>query len=154
MNSDAIRLVVVAGAGLAIGLGALYLVNRARNTSASLLDAAGAIGEALNPASPNNLVYRGVNGAGSAITGRDFSLGAQVRDLAEEGVGASGTGIAPLDFVVDTALIPINLVARAVKGAAAAVEPARQGAGSWLGNAFADLYPSTAEQAVNDLYRR
>lgn len=117
MNSDGVRLVIVAGAGLAIGLGALYLVNRARSAG-GLLDSVGAIGEAINPVSRNNLAYRGVNAAGAAITGRDFALGADIRDAAEGGIGASGTGITPLDFVVDTVLYPINAAVRAVKESA------------------------------------
>jgi hypothetical protein len=43
---------------------------------------AGDVVEAVNPASTNNIVYRGVNGVGSAISGnKDFSLGSWIFDI-------------------------------------------------------------------------
>lgn len=40
----------------------------------------GAVGTGINPANPGNIINRGVNGVGSAVTGRDWSLGTQIYD--------------------------------------------------------------------------
>lgn len=60
---------LVLGLGALLALGVAYTAYKAHQN-------AGRIGEAINPLSSNNLVYRGVNGLGEAITGdSDFSLG-------------------------------------------------------------------------------
>lgn len=119
MNADLTRIAIVAAAGVAIGIGALVLFRGTAGARQAIGQAFDAAGEALNPANPNNLAYRGVNAAGAAVTGREFSFGADIRDAAESGlVGASATGIGPLDFVVDTVLYPVNLAARAVRESA------------------------------------
>lgn len=44
------------------------------------------VGAAVNPASPDNLAYRGVNGLGAAVTGDDaWNLGGAVWELFNDG---------------------------------------------------------------------
>jgi len=72
---------VTAGAVLALGaVGVLAVLWWKRG---AIADAAGA---ALNPASPDNLAYRGVNGIGAAVTGDDsWNLGGAVWELFNDG---------------------------------------------------------------------
>jgi hypothetical protein len=74
-----------------------------------------------------------VNVIGEAVTGRDYALGADIRDAAEGGIGASNTGIGPLDFVVDSVLYPVNAAVRAVKEKARESETPEEVAGNpWI----------------------
>jgi Mn2+/Fe2+ NRAMP family transporter len=52
-----------------IGGAALYYAGKKAE------DAAEVIGGAVNPNSPDNLVYRGVNAVGTTIAGKPFNLG-------------------------------------------------------------------------------
>jgi membrane protease YdiL (CAAX protease family) len=53
----------------AVGLGYLYMKRKA-------------IGEAVNPVSPNNLAYKATNGVGAAVSGDEhFSLGVWLWEL-------------------------------------------------------------------------
>lgn len=47
--------------------------------------AAVAVGEAVNPVSPNNLAYKGVTAMGTVFTGnKDFTLGGWIYDLTHD----------------------------------------------------------------------
>ena len=79
-------------AGLVIGAGVVAFVvvwlvaRQAKAAGGALVDAAGdaaaAVGRSVNPASDQNLIYRGVNAVGGAVTGDgDFSLGSWLYDV-------------------------------------------------------------------------
>jgi hypothetical protein len=72
--------------GLA-AVGVVVLVYLKREAIAEAAgDAARAVGNAVNPASPENLAYRGVNGIGAAVTGDDsWNLGGAVWELFNDG---------------------------------------------------------------------
>lgn len=63
--------------GVAAGVVVLgYLAGRKAGDTVS------AVGTGLNPASPDNYAYRGVNSVGAALTGQEsFSLGSYLYDL-------------------------------------------------------------------------
>ncbi len=68
----------VAGIAIAAGLAWLLFGDAIKRALAATADA-------VNPASDQNLAYRGVNAVGAAISGRDsFSLGSWVYDLFHE----------------------------------------------------------------------
>lgn len=95
---------VVGGVALVVILGVAAYARR------KVADAvAGLPAGSLNPASPNNLAYRGANAVGAAVTGnREYSLGA---DVYENGIFRSPN---PVAFVLDSlyAVSPVGLVAR------------------------------------------
>ncbi len=112
MGTDA-RVWLVGGVVLAA---ALYYASKKTDAAlarvgASLGDAAAAVGEAVNPLSQNNIIYRGVNGAGQVITSEpDFSLGVWAWELLNPAQAAAERGV----------VAPVNL------------NPGRTGAsGSW-----------------------
>jgi len=68
-------LMVIAGLAAVAGL---YLYSQKGKIAA----AAGDVVDSVNPASPENLAYRGVNGIGSTITGDEaFTLGGWIYDI-------------------------------------------------------------------------
>lgn len=93
---------IVIGAGIALGLVAIYAGKRAGEAAGEALgglvgaagELAGKVGEALNPASQNNLVYRGVNGAGEVISGdQGWSLGVWAWEALNPGQAARDNAI-------------------------------------------------------------
>lgn len=65
---DKTEMLFVAGVALAV----LYIYTDAKR-------AAVAVGTAVNPVNPNNVINQGVNGIGAAVTGSDdWSLGTQL----------------------------------------------------------------------------
>ena len=73
LNIDASAVLVIGGV-LAVGVLAYKLWPSSKTLSA--------VGDALNPASDKNLAYRGVNAAGSFLTGdADYTLGGAIYDL-------------------------------------------------------------------------
>lgn len=65
---DKTEMLFVAGVALAV----LYIYTDAKR-------AAVAVGTAVNPVNPNNVINQGVNGIGAAVTGADdWSLGTQL----------------------------------------------------------------------------
>lgn len=68
------------GAGVLVGGLVLYWI--ATRVASKASDTAAAVGAAVNPASDQNLAYRGVNAIGSAITGDpSWSLGSWLYDV-------------------------------------------------------------------------
>lgn len=66
-----------------VGGVALYVIYR--NTKGAVVDAAKAVGTAVNPVSDKNLAYRATNAVGEAITGdQSFSLGSWFYDFTHE----------------------------------------------------------------------
>lgn len=61
-------LLVKLAVGVAVAGGALYLLNRARLAALPVVDA-------INPASPDNLAYRGVNAVGGSVFVGDTAPG-------------------------------------------------------------------------------
>lgn len=76
---DGLMVVGVLAAGVA-----LYVYSQKNK----IADAAGAVVDAVNPASPENLAYRGVNGIGAALTGEEsFTLGGWIYDVTHPNEG-------------------------------------------------------------------
>lgn len=67
--------VLILGAALAV----IYTAKKGYEQAKELVKDTG---EAINPASTNNIVYRSVNGVGAAVTGnQSFSLGSWLYDI-------------------------------------------------------------------------
>lgn len=97
MNADTVKTVAISAALLAVG----YIVFRVAGVGSSaakalgdaasaaggyISGAAGAVGQAINPASSDNLVNRGVTSAGQAVTGDPgWTLGGTVYETINGG---------------------------------------------------------------------
>lgn len=69
--------------GLA-GMAGVYFLGKyiVKDASAEIGEAAGRVGQAINPTSNQNIFYRGVNSIGAALTGDDnFNLGSWTFDV-------------------------------------------------------------------------
>ena len=88
---------VVAGL-LVAGLVVYRTARAASGLGSTLADAAGKVGEAINPTSPNNLAYKGVNALGSWATDNEsWNLGGEVYDLFHPPPGTRDTPLLPVD---------------------------------------------------------
>lgn len=96
-------------------IGGLYLYNRK-----ALSAAASAAVDAVNPASSNNIVNRGVSAVGAAFTGDgDWSLGGQLAEWFSPEVAAANESMRPRYLPpVDGAIMDAN-DARATRGTGA-----------------------------------
>jgi hypothetical protein len=75
LNLSGGGVLALAAVAAVAGLGFVLYRNRGAIVS-GVADAAGAVGQAVNPTSDRNLAYRGVNAVGGAVTGdASFSLG-------------------------------------------------------------------------------
>lgn len=86
MKSDDVK----AGLMLAAAGAAVYLAWRAYagagSAAGTIKDAASTVGGWINPAADTNLVYQGVNGIGSFLTGdTDYSLGGAIYEVTHNG---------------------------------------------------------------------
>lgn len=84
---NAINLAIVAGVGLATFL-AYKAVKGSASAVGNAFDAAGSVvgtaAQAVNPASSQNLIYRGLNGLGTLVTGDDgYTVGGALYDAAQ-----------------------------------------------------------------------
>ena len=109
-NSTAFMLKVLLFGGLAVG--AFVAIRRAAdNLSGSLpgiINSAQAIGNAVNPTSPENLAYRGASAAVSLATGDDVPLGVKIWEwinpgtVKAENVAIGGSTPNPEQLLVNT----------------------------------------------------
>lgn len=73
--------------GLA-GMAGAYFLGKyiVKDASAEIGEAAGRVGQAINPTSDQNIFYKGVNSIGAALTGDDnFNLGSWTYDVLHPG---------------------------------------------------------------------
>lgn len=102
-------LLVKLAIGAGIGLALWFVASRASRIVAAGVEAFPRVLDSVNPASTGNIVYGAVNGTAGAVAGREFSIGADVRDAAEGALGSSGF------FVIDAISYPINAAIRAIR---------------------------------------
>jgi phage tail tape-measure protein len=77
-----------------VGLVGWWIYSHRNDIQKAGAKAAAAVGTAINPVSPDNLAYRGVNAVGAALTSNsNFSLGTWIYDVLHPDDGRSPTGV-------------------------------------------------------------